>query len=158
MTSVIDPPIGAVGTGAAEIPPPSYIPAAAAYPPAGTAAPPAAPIVFALTPAQAVTDLYNYSKAKDAKIYKTATDSLTTKHDGTITTLRPMLDELLMRIKDYNWSSLIVIMDDDGKKCNLIVQNRALTMENVIASTATLPRRAVQNGSRQLPYGPVHLE
>ncbi|KAI2494580.1 hypothetical protein MHU86_19950 [Fragilaria crotonensis] len=135
MTSVIDP-TGAVGTAAIQDPPPPYAnPPVAALNPEGRVTATASPIIFALTPAQAVADLYDYSKAKDAKIYKTATDSLNTKHDGTITTLRPMLDELLMRAKDYNWNSLIMIKDNEGKMCNIILQNRALTMENVMAST-----------------------
>jgi hypothetical protein len=46
-----------------------------------------------------------------------------------------MLDELLTRGKAYNWGSLVMIKDNDGKLCNVIHQNRALTMENVIAST-----------------------
>jgi hypothetical protein len=48
-----------------------------------------------------------------------------------------MLEELLMRAKDYKWNSLIMIKDNKGKMCNVILQNRALTMENVIASTTT---------------------
>ncbi|KAI2497267.1 hypothetical protein MHU86_17231 [Fragilaria crotonensis] len=135
MTSVIDP-TGAVGTAAIQDPPPPYAnPPGAALNPEGRETATAPTIIFALTPAQAVADLYDYSKAKDAKIYKTATDSLNTKHDGTIATLRPMLDELLMRAKDYNWNSLIMIKDNEGKMCNIILQNRALTMENVMAST-----------------------
>jgi hypothetical protein len=91
-------------------------------------------VAFALTPAQAVRDLYDYNTTKDAKIYKMATDSLLTKHDGTISTLRPMLDELLLRVKDFNWTSLISILDDDGKPCNIILQNRALSIENIICA------------------------
>jgi hypothetical protein len=110
---------------------------AAAAVTAAAAAVPAEPFVFALTPAQAVRDLYNFTTTKDAKIYKMATDPLTTKHNGTIETLRPMLDELYMRVKDFNWTSLIVIEDDHKKPCDLILQNRALTIENILASAST---------------------
>ena len=96
-----------------------------------------ASVEFALTPAQAVRDLYDFKTVRDSKIYKMATDPLTTKHNGTIDTLRPMLDELHMRVKDFNWTSLIVINDDHNKPCNLILQNRALTMENIAASAVT---------------------
>ncbi|KAI2513030.1 hypothetical protein MHU86_1321 [Fragilaria crotonensis] len=100
MSSVIDPP-GAIGLAATE-----REPAAAPARDPGTAPEPTvAHVIFALTPAQAVPDLYDYGKAKDAKIYKAATDPttkyngkaatdpLTTKYNGIITTLRPMLDE-----------------------------------------------------------------
>ena len=137
MTSVIDP-TGAHGTTAVPDPPPPFeAPPGATLNPQVRVTATTSPIIFALTPAQAVTDLYDYSKAKDAKIYKTATDSLNTKHDGTIATLRPMLDELLMRAKDYNWNSLIMIKDNDDKTCNVILRNRTLTMVNGIASTAS---------------------
>ena len=45
-----------------------------------------------------------------------------------------MLDELLLRVKDFNWTSLVNILDDEGKQCNIILQNRALSIENVIAA------------------------
>lgn len=150
-TEVLDP-TGADGTSATGVPdpPPPYLaPPGAALNPTGRVPTDAVPpIIFVLTPAQAVADLYDYSKAKDAKIYKTATDSLNTKHNGTIATLCPMLDELLMCAKDYSWNSLIMIKDNDGKMCNVILQNRALTMENVLASTATylgMQSRAAQD-------------
>jgi hypothetical protein len=105
--------------------------------PVSFAAVPARTVAFASTSAQAVRDLYNDNTTKDVKIYKMATDPLLTKHDGTISTLRPMLDELLMRVKDFNWTSLIIVMDDDKKPCNVILQNRALTMDIVINSGIT---------------------
>jgi hypothetical protein len=105
--------------------------------PTAGAAVPGRVVDFALTPAQAVRDLYDYNTTKDAKIYKMATDPLLTKHDGTIATLRPMLDQLLMRVKDFSWDTLVSIEDDDKKAFNVILQNRALTMNNVANSART---------------------
>ena len=158
MTSVIDP-TSAVGTAAIPDPPPPYAnPPVAALNPEGRVPTAVPPIVFALTPAQAVADLYDYSKAKDAKIYKTATDSLNTKHNGTIATLRPMLDELLMRAKDYNWNSLIMIKDNEAKMCKHNPSESRPHHGERHGVHHPLLGNAVQDGSRQLPHGAMHLE
>jgi hypothetical protein len=88
-------------------------------------------------PAQAVRDLYNFRTIKDTKIYKMAANSLIIQHNGTVDTLRPMLDKLYMQGKELNWTSLITIPDNKGELCNLIIQNRALAMQDITAFAAS---------------------
>jgi hypothetical protein len=96
-----------------------------------TGAPVPGPTPFALNPAQAVTDLYDYSTTKDAKLYKSATDPLPTKHDGTVSTLRTMLDELQLRCKEFNWIPLITITDSNNIDRQLLINNRMLTLDDI---------------------------
>ena len=68
---------------------------------AGAAPAAAAPTVFALNPSKAVTNLYDYTTTKDAKLYASATAALTNKHEGTVATLRVILDELALRSNEF---------------------------------------------------------
>ena len=87
--------------------------------------------VFALNPSKAVLDLYDFAGVKDSKLYVTATTALATKHDGTIATLRIMLDELTLRSNEHGWDSLLLIKDSKDKEHHLITANRMLTMEEI---------------------------
>ena len=110
----------------------------------GGAPPPVAPVptVFALNPSKAVTDLYDYTTTKDAKLYASATATLTTKHDGTVTTLRIMLDELALRANEFGWGGLLLIKDSDNVEHHLITGNRMLKMEDIIRATVGYVDRA----------------
>ena len=81
------------------------------------------PTVFALNPSKAVTNLYDYTTTKDAKLYASATAALTTKHDGTVATLRIMLDELALRSNEFGWGGLLLIKDSDNIEHHLITGN-----------------------------------
>ena len=71
------------------------------------------------------------------KLYVTATASLTTKHDGTVATLRIMLDELVLRANEYAWESLFEVKDSKEKMHNIITANRMLTIEDINAAATT---------------------
>ena len=94
------------------------------------------PTVVALNPSKTVTNLYDYTTTKDAKLYASATTALTTKHDGTVNTLRIMLDKLALRSNEFGWGSLLLIKDSDNVEHYLITGNRMLKMEDIIRATA----------------------
>ena len=87
--------------------------------------------IFALSPAHAVADIYDFSSSKNSKLYINATAPLRNKHDGTVDTLRPMLDDLLLRSSEFGWSVLLTIKDDDNVDRDLIEQSRMITLANI---------------------------
>lgn len=74
---------------------------------AAATAPPTA--TFALNPAHAITGIINFTDAAGIKLYKAAVSPLAILFDGTIKTLRPMLNLLDRRVSEYNASVLITI-------------------------------------------------
>ena len=69
--------------------------------------------VFALNPSKAVTNLYDYTTTKDAKLYAGATAALTTKHDGKVANMRSMPDELALRSDEFGWGNLLLISESN---------------------------------------------
>ena len=104
----------------------------------------AAPTIFALNPPKAVTNLYDYTTTtKDAKLCASAAAALTTKHDGTVATLRVMLDELALRSNEFGWGALLLVKDFDNARMHdlVITSNRMIKMEDIIrASTGYINR------------------
>jgi hypothetical protein len=87
--------------------------------------------IFALSPAHAVADIYDFSSSKNSKLYINATAPLRNKHDGTVDTLCPMIDDLLLRSSEFGWSVLLTIKDDDNVNRDLIEQSRMITLTNI---------------------------
>jgi hypothetical protein len=88
--------------------------------------------IFALSPAHTVEDIYDFSSSKKSKLYVNATAPLRNKHDGTVDTLRSMLNDLLLRSSKFGWSVLLTIKDDDDvNRRDLIEQSRMITLTNI---------------------------
>jgi hypothetical protein len=130
-----------LGPGDVEPPPIAPIPPADDPPSdeeeimADAPAAPAKAVPFALTPAEAISDVLNYSKRKHMRLYESAVAPLEgDKFDGTAENLANFLTRLREKAEIYTWyESVCKVKIGEGVYRNLIEEYGNITQEQVKA-------------------------
>ena len=106
--------------------------------------PPQAPVVpFALTPAQAITDVIDLTKTAGIKLHKAVTTPLATPFDGSPQKLASFLEDVKQHATDCGWmaaNGLLIVNNQypvNPRDYNLITHHRMLSLENVRAKALT---------------------
>ena len=122
--------------------------------------PPQAPAVpFALTPAQAITDIVDLTKTAGIKLHKAITAPLATLFDGSPHKLASFLKDVKQCATDCGWMApdgLLIINNQDlinPHDYNLITHHRMLSLENVRAKALTY----VGQQTRTTQYNTIQL-
>ena len=119
--------------------------------------PPAAPAapVFSLTPATLTNNQLDYSTAKDIKIYKAATDPMSTKFDCDPMNTQVFMATLTLHADTSNWSNIMTVPDSDGTDHNILKEHGQVTMDDCRAHAFTyvfLQDRLAQNNQMMFTY------
>ena len=99
-------------------------------------------VTFALNPAHAVTGMINYTESTGIKLYKAATYPLAILFDGTIKTLRPMLNLLERRVDEFNARHLVTIPVVPSTPAGAAATNRDLFTESRLCDLKSIKDHA----------------
>ncbi|CAB9508242.1 unknown protein [Seminavis robusta] len=117
-------------------------------------------VPYAVTPAGAGNDAWDFTSSTGLKIFMASTAPLPVLYDGKEFGLRDFLRKILQRAESYGWTAIFMVPDGTGTVKNMTTQYGSLTLANVQAHAITylrLPRREQQASAclRKLIMGSI---
>ncbi|CAB9521469.1 unknown protein [Seminavis robusta] len=97
-------------------------------------------VPFAVTPAGAGNDAWDFTTSTGLKIFMASTAPLPVLYDGKEAGLRDFLRKILQRAQSYGWSSILMVADTAGNVKNITTQHGSLNLTNVQAHATTYLR------------------
>lgn len=93
---------------------------------------------FALAPAFAIPDVFDFTNPAHSKLFNKGSSALNITHDGTTETLRPFLDAIKRRSLEYDCDNLLTVQDAAGiNTFSIIDESRLVPMEDIENAAGT---------------------
>ncbi|CAB9531199.1 hypothetical protein SEMRO_3320_G346710.1 [Seminavis robusta] len=110
-------------------------------PPQPVPPPPPPPVAFAINPAGAGNQPWDFTSATGLKIFIASTTPFKILYDGNQTGLRDFLRKIFQRAESYGWTTILMINNSQGVSKNITTQHGSLTVANVRAHAITYLRQ-----------------